>query len=245
MPTPKELNSYFDIAVPYSCGFEGDSGGITLLADNENTNVIVLALDVTSDALELAHKSNAGILVTHHPLIFGKIGSVSFEDSVGKRLLKAAQLKINLLAYHTRLDNVAGGVNDVLCATVGVKNTFEFAPCARLGEIENAVSPEKFGKSAAAALKSDRVKVFNHNNTCKRIAVCSGSGGDIVKDAYLAGADTVFTGEAKYNYELDAAEYGINLIMAGHKETEQIVLPALKDIILKGFPSVEVLIYNA
>jgi len=55
----------------------------------------------------------------------------------------------------------------------------------------------------------------------------------------------LLTGEAKYNHELDAAEYGINIITAGHKETEQIVLPVLKDIILKGFPSAEVFVYYA
>jgi putative NIF3 family GTP cyclohydrolase 1 type 2 len=95
------------------------------------------------------------------------------------------------------------------------------------------------------ALESDRVKVFANNKSVSRVAVCSGSGGSVLRDAYLAGADTLVTGEVKYNNELDAAEYGVNLIVAGHKETERIVLPVIKDIILKGFPSAEVFVYYA
>ncbi len=245
MPTATQLDKYFDISVPASLGFPWDSGGISLLVNDSECNRIAVALDVTSASIDFASSVGAGILVTHHPAIFGKIDNIRADDAVGKRLLKAVRQEVSLLAYHTRLDNAPGGVNDTLCELVGIKDTTEFIPCARLGKIDSHVTPEAFGKSVREALNSDRITVFANAPTVYRVAVCSGSGGNIVRDAYLAGADTVLTGEAKYNYELDAAEYGINLITAGHKETEQVVLPALKDIILKGFPSAEVFVYYA
>lgn len=245
MPTATQLDKYFDTAVPASLGFPWDSGGISLLVNDTDTSRIAVALDATSDAIDFAASVGAGILVTHHPAIFGKIESIRADDAVGKRLLNAVKQGVSLLAYHTRLDNAPGGVNDTLCAAVGIKDTVEFVPCARLGKIDSPITPEAFGKIVGESLNSDRIRVFANAPFVCRVAVCSGSGGDIVRDAYLAGADTVLTGEAKYNYELDAAEYGINLITAGHKETERIVLPALKDIILKGFPSAEVFVYYA
>lgn len=245
MFTAVKLNEYFDTAVPASFGFSEDSGGICLLANNNSFNRVAVALDVTLNSIEYAASVGAGALVTHHPCIFGRIGDIRCDDAVGARLLKAAQKGISLLAYHTRLDNLPGGVNDTLCSIVGIKDTFEFAPCARIGNIENPVTPEDFGALAGKLLESDRVKVFANNKQVSRVAVCSGSGGSVLRDAYLAGADTLLTGEVKYNNELDAAEYGVNLIVAGHNETERIVLPVMKDIILKGFPSAEVFVYYA
>lgn len=245
MPTPTQLDKYFDTAVPASLGFSWDSGGISLLVNDCESNRIVVALDATSAAIDFASSIGAGILVTHHPAIFGKIEAIRADDAVGKRLINAVRSGVSLLGYHTRLDNAPGGVNDTLCSLVGIEDTTEFIPCARLGKISSPVTPEAFGDLVGEALNSDRITVFANAPFVCRVAVCSGSGGNIVRDAYLAGADTVLTGEAKYNYELDAAEYGINLITAGHKETEQIVLPVLKDIILKGFPSAEVFVYYA
>ncbi len=245
MFTAVKLNNYFDTAVPSSFGFLEDSGGICLLANNNSFNRVAVALDVTLDSIEYAASVGAGALITHHPCIFGKIGDIRCDDAVGARLLKAAQNGISLLAYHTRLDNLPGGVNDTLCGIVGIKDTFEFAPCARIGNIEKNVTPEDFGVLVSNALESDRVKVFANNKQVSRVAVCSGSGGSVLRDAYLAGADTLLTGEVKYNNELDAAEYGVNLIVAGHNETERVVLPVIKDIILKGFPSAEVFVYYA
>ncbi|MBO5981651.1 MAG: Nif3-like dinuclear metal center hexameric protein [Clostridia bacterium] len=245
MFTAVELHKYFDTAVPSSFGFPEDSGGICLLANNNSFNRVAVALDVTLDSIEYAASVGAGALITHHPCIFGKIGDIRCDDAVGARLLKAANYGISRMAYHTRLDNLPGGVNDTLCSIVGIKDTFEFAPCARIGNIENSVTPDNFGALVGNALKSDRVKVFANNKQVSRVAVCSGSGGSVLKDAYLAGADTLLTGEVKYNNELDAAEYGVNLIVAGHNETERVVLPVIKDIILKGFPSAEVFVYYA
>lgn len=245
MPTATQLDKYFDTAVPASLGFPWDSGGISLLVNDSDCSRIAVALDATNAAIDFAASVGAGILVTHHPAIFGKIESIRADDAVGKRLLNAVKQGVSLLAYHTRLDNAPGGVNDTLCGMVGIKDTAEFVPCARLGTLSSPETPFSFGDLVGEALSSDRVKVFANAPLVNKVAVCSGSGGDTVRDAYLAGADTLLTGEAKYNYELDAAEYGINLITAGHKETEQIVLPVIKDIILKGFPSAEVFVYYA
>lgn len=245
MPTAVELNKYFDTAVPASLGFPVDSGGISLLANNNECNRIAVALDATVSSIEFAASVGAGILVTHHPAIFGKIDSIRCDDATGNRLIKAARLGVSLLAYHTRLDNAPGGVNDTLCEIGGIKEAYEFTPCARIGKIDFPVTPARFGEMMGEKLGSSRVQVFANTPLVSRVAVCSGSGGSILRDAYLAGADTLLTGEVKYNCELDAAEYGINIITAGHRETEQIVLPVLKDIILKGFPSAEVFVYYA
>jgi len=55
------------------------------------------------------------------------------------------------------------------------------------------------------------------------------------------GADTFLTGEGKYHSILDAHEfYDINIITAGHFETEVFVLPFIRQTILEKFPCANV-----
>jgi putative NIF3 family GTP cyclohydrolase 1 type 2 len=76
------------------------------------------------------------------------------------------------------------------------------------------------------------------------VAICSGSGGDLVRAASLAGTDALLTGEAKHHEILDSREAGISLFVAGHYETEVVALDYLKSGIEKRFPSVEVKIFD-
>ena len=245
MPTAAELDRYLDTAFPKEIGIPGDTGGIMLLADSGSSDTVVCALDVTGPALRECVSRGAGILVTHHPLFFGSLDSVRCDTPEGKLLIFAARHGISLLAYHTRLDEVAGGVNDCLCQAIGLSDFRTLGCCSRIGTLPFPVDAGEFAANIGKSLGSDRVMLFRHRDSSSVVAVCSGSGGGILRDAYLAGADTLVVGEAKYGCEKDSAEYGINLITAGHRETEQPVLPFLADTVRRGFPGTEVFTFYA
>ena len=61
---------------------------------------------------------------------------------------------------------------------------------------------------------------------CRKIGVVTGGFGDL-DQAKNAGLDTLVTGEADYPTEVKAREVGINLILAGHFETETFGVRAL------------------
>ena len=65
-------------------------------------------------------------------------------------------------------------------------------------------------------------------SVCRKIGVVTGGFGDLdqVKEA---GLDTLITGEADYPTEVKARELGINLILAGHAETETFGVRALAE----------------
>ena len=54
---------------------------------------------------------------------------------------------------------------------------------------------------------------------CRRIGIVTGGFGDL-DQVLKAGLDTLITGEANYPTEIKAKEWGINLILGGHRETE-------------------------
>ncbi|MEG1730906.1 MAG: Nif3-like dinuclear metal center hexameric protein, partial [Oscillospiraceae bacterium] len=57
--------------------------------------------------------------------------------------------------------------------------------------------------------------------------------------------DTLLTADVKYDRFLAAKELSINLIDADHFCTENVVVPVLKEMLLQGFPALEVNISKA
>ena len=60
-----------------------------------------------------------------------------------------------------------------------------------------------------------------------KIALCSGSGASLLRQAVRSGADVLVTGDVKYHEARDAEELGIALIDAGHFSTEIIMIDAV------------------
>lgn len=61
-----------------------------------------------------------------------------------------------------------------------------------------------------------------------RVAICSGSGGDLVRAAAAQGVQLLITGEVRYHTALEAQELGVAVLEAGHQATEEPVLDFLK-----------------
>ena len=59
-------------------------------------------------------------------------------------------------------------------------------------------------------------------------------------EALDAGCDTFVTADIKYNQFWDAYDMGMNLIDAGHFQTENPVVSVLADKIAAQFPEIEV-----
>ncbi|MFW6229922.1 MAG: Nif3-like dinuclear metal center hexameric protein [Halanaerobium sp.] len=75
----------------------------------------------------------------------------------------------------------------------------------------------------------EHLKVVKAKNKIKRIALCSGSGADFIKDAYYQGADLYLTGDVKFHEAQRAEELGISLIDFGHYGSEKFVRELLFD----------------
>jgi putative NIF3 family GTP cyclohydrolase 1 type 2 len=67
---------------------------------------------------------------------------------------------------------------------------------------------------------------------CRRIGIVTGGFGDL-DQVVKAGLDTLITGEVNYPTEVKARELEINLILGGHRETENIGVRLISDKITK------------
>lgn len=236
--TVEQLAKILDNEIPTELSESWDNDGRIIIPDPEaEVTRVLCALDCTSVAIDYAVKNGCNVIVTHHPLIFKPIGSLTVNDSVGKRVIECVKRGIAVLSYHTRLDSIKGGVNDTLADLLGIENADAFLPFGRIGDVDEQ-SFYDFAKKTAEALSLDicSLGLVKATETVKRVAVISGCGKDEINEVISAGADTFVTGEVMHNHMIDCKELGLNLICGTHYATERIIVPVLADIIGKHVP---------
>jgi len=100
------------------------------------------------------------------------------------------------------------------------------------GYTKKPIILEDLIKKVKQVLKLDHVQyVGNLNRYVNKIAICSGSGTDFMKEAYKQDVDVFITGDVKYHYATDALDHGLALVDGSHFGTEQIVIEIFKDLL--------------
>jgi dinuclear metal center YbgI/SA1388 family protein len=248
MPTVKELYDYLDERIPRDLSCEWDNDGLMLCPDAfAGVKKILLALDATDEVAEYAVANGFDVIVTHHPMIFSPLRSLSALEPTARKALFLAKNGISVMSFHTRLDALRGGVNDVLAEKLGVMNPVPFGPAdeelGRVGTLRSPMNFREFCGMVGEVLACPCVSAIGDKKTVSRVALLGGGGKDFVKSAAAAGADVFVTGEVTYNVMLEAKAMGLCLVTAGHYHTERPVLSALNDILREKFGETEICEY--
>lgn len=129
MTTVKELFKVLDTIAPFSDSESWDNTGL-LVGDmsNEVTGVLT-ALDCHSTTVDEAIELGANVIVSHHPLIFSKLSTVT-ETGIGQIIRKLIKHDINLIAMHTNLDHQTNGVSHMIASRLGFEDTEVLLPLA-------------------------------------------------------------------------------------------------------------------
>lgn len=233
--TVEQLAIELDKRIPASLSEPWDNDGrMVIPSPDAEVKRVLCALECTSCTIELAKKHGCNVIVTHHPLVFKPLTEVTNADCVGKRVIECIKNDIAVLSYHTRLDIMEGGVNDMLSEMLGIETPTPFLPYGRIGEVEEQTF-EDFAELVAErlAINNDRLGLVKSTDKVKRVAVISGCGKDEIKDVIAAGADTFVTGEVMHSHMVECRELGLNLICATHYATERFIARRLWDFIIE------------
>ena len=240
----KELYDYLDARIPRSLSCEWDNDGLMCCPDGEKTvRRVLVALDVTDKVCDAAIAGGYDVIVSHHPFIFKALKAINGEDNISAKAIKLISNGIAVMSFHTRLDAVSGGVNDMLAALLDLKNVEAFGEgdetLGRIGELESPMEISDFAKKVKDALHAPVVLYSETDIPVFRVAVLGGSGSDDIGAAKAAGADTYVSGELKYSHMTEAPENRINLLVAGHFYTENPVCHVLKEVIIGADADIE------
>lgn len=224
--THAEIFEYINSIAPFSTQLDFDNAGFLVGNINDTFLGGVTTLDVTESAIDYAISKGANLIVSHHPVIFEPLKSVTANDLVFK-LIKNG---ISVISAHTNLDMADGGVNDELCNILELQDVKGILPegevcSARLGSLKEPLTADDF----AAFLKEKlggNIKYVGEGEI-KTVAVCSGSGGSLLYDLISKKPDAFVTADVKHNVFLDASHLKLALYDCGHFNTEDIIVKPL------------------
>ncbi len=337
--TVNDILHIIEQRAPKELCWQGDNVGLQVGSPKQKVKKILVTLDVTEKVINEARKANANLIISHHPLIFTPLKSLTPEHRTSKLALMLVKADISLIAAHTNLDFTNNGVSIVLAERLGLQNIKVLAPqkevlkkitvfvpvghvdavmqamsnagagaignydscsfqlqgtgtfrglggskpyigskgkterveevrlemivyswklnsvihamkaahpyeeiaydvyslenevnqmgAGAIGEMKRPMKLEMFLKHVGKVLRVPALRFTGKkNSTIKRVAVCGGSGSQLISNAIAAGADAYITADVKYHTFQDAEEK-IVLIDAGHYETESPVLQSL------------------
>ena len=250
MATVHDILTFLETLAPPSMKMDWDNVGLLCGSRRQEVTKVLLALDPFEGVCEEAAATGAQLIVTHHPLIFQPLRSVTDETSIGRSIQLLCRKGISAVNAHTNLDCAPGGVNDRLAAALGLEDIAVIDPMGtddsgrEWGLLRKGTAQEQpltaFMDTVKKALGCEGVRYVDGGKPVRSVAVGGGACASELLDAYRAGCDTFVTSDVKYNQFWDARDLGMNLIDAGHFYTENPVTACLAEKIAAAFPEVEV-----
>jgi dinuclear metal center YbgI/SA1388 family protein len=244
MNTVKDIFEKLCEIAPLGLQLEYDNAGFLIGRAEAPVEKALLSLDVTAEVAEEAIERGAQLIVSHHPIVWDAMKSVTDCTPGNEKLLRLIENGIAVISMHTNLDIAEGGVNDVLISLLGAKNEgpFDEEGCGRKGSLEKPISMSAFLSVCKEKLNTNGLRYHDAGRAVEHIAVLGGSGGGNLIGAWKAGCDTYVTADVKYSVFLQARELGVNLIDGDHFCTENPVIPVVAEKLRKAFPETEFLL---
>lgn len=236
MTTNNDIYRYLIEYAPLELQEDYDNAGF-LCGDKEaQCRSVIMALDATSKVIDEAVSAGADMIITHHPLIWGSFKSVVCDDITGKKLNTLIKNGISVISMHTNLDKVL--VNDVLIDKLGAVSVEKVNEFMRAGLLEKPMPMSEYAAFCSQRLNNSSVRYYDSGRPAHKVSCIGGAGDEGLREAYEAGCDTYVTADVRHHVYLEAAELGMNIIDADHFNTEDPVIPVLRDMLAEKFPEV-------
>lgn len=207
----------------------------------ENTDSVVLAMDVTDKVIDRALEMDAKLIISHHPMFFSGSKIIIEGTYLGDNIIKLIKNNISVFSYHTSMDVADDGVNDTLFEKLDLKNKStliyeEEKPMGLIGEFERELTLTDLDKFLKEKLQVSKIKYYGREDrNIKKVAILGGSGSDFIRQAKEAGVDAYITSDIKYHDGQRAYEDDLILIDVGHFYSERIILPKIKKKLQENF----------
>lgn len=148
----KELVKVFEEFASVKLQEEFDNSGLTVGNPEQIINGVLLTIDITPEVVEEAIEKKCNLIISHHPLIFKGIKSITGKNYVENALILAIKNNIAIYSAHTNIDVVYNGVSSKICDKLELENRKVLVPKkAFLNKIVTYV-PEKHAEKVRNAM---------------------------------------------------------------------------------------------
>ncbi|MCK9343459.1 MAG: Nif3-like dinuclear metal center hexameric protein [Massilibacteroides sp.] len=240
----KDILDQIELFAPLTLQESYDNAGVQIGSSEQEAKAALVCLDVTEEVIDEAIQLECNLILAHHPLAFHAFKSLTGKNYIERCMLKACKNDLVIYAAHTNLDNAMGGVSFKMATMLGLTDTHFLCPMPKgeggsgvIGKLPKELTEKEFLLQLKQTFDVASVKhTVGTGRKVKKIALCSGSGAFMIKDALAAKADVFITGEAKYNDFFDVENLML-LAVIGHYESEVCTKNLFHDIISKKFPT--------
>lgn len=246
-----ELMRVLETYVPSGYAMDWDNVGLLAGRQDREIQKIMVALDADKGVVEDAVSQNVDFLLTHHPLIFSPLKSITDDAGTPSKILTLLENGINCYAMHTNFDVVHMG--RIVCEALGLKSDGPVeTTCTENGipmgigtvsDFRRPVSVDDFVEKIKKTFDIKQVFVFGDGTKeIRRVAIVPGSGRHMEKEVSSVGADVFLTGDIGHHEGLDAVDMGITVIDAGHHGLEKIFVDFVGHFLQKNIPECDVIL---
>jgi dinuclear metal center YbgI/SA1388 family protein len=221
-----------------------DNNGIIVGDENKKIENIVIAMDVTEDVISQC--KNGDLLITHHPLIFNPIKTVKSDDLVYKLIKR----DITCMALHTMLDYnkcTLVHLRRNLSTIINALNSGEFYNDDRIAigikyiaKYNNNKPFYNIVKDYMNLLKTNNPFLYynsnNYLNDTVKVGFIQGSANSFIDQVINSKIELFITGELNYHNILRLTENNIDVMLLGHKTSENFLLDYIQQEINKKYP---------
>ena len=224
------------LGIPEFPDYEGAMNGLQVEGHGPVRSVGA-AVDAGIETIEAAVSSGVDLLIVHHGLFWD-----GAQPLTGRRYRWVApliQAGTSLYSAHLPLD-----AHPELGNCVQLLRALELEPEGRFGrfrEVDVGFSSsteedrEIFRARVEEAVGGPVRLIAGGPAQVGRVGIVTGGGGGFIRAAAEAGLDTLLTGEGQHHTYLDAIEFGVNVLFAGHYATETLGVQALAASIEEQF----------
>lgn len=243
----KDIIRKIEAVYPKKSAMDWDNVGLLVGRTEKEVTNVYIALDLTEKVIKEAIEVKADMIITHHPLIFSPLHTVTDEHFIGKRVVTLLQHDISCYAMHTNYDILRMGA--LAAERFGLKDTStlevvfeeEEKGIGEIGTYCREMTLEECCEIVKERFGLDSVKVFgDFDKKIQKIAISPGSGKSMIKISLTKGADVLITGDIDHHEGIDAVARGMAVIDAGHYGLEHIYMEDMTHFLEKMCPELVV-----
>lgn len=128
----RDVMNWLELLAPPAYQEAYDNAGLLFGDPDGDIRSVLVSLDLTPAVIREAVNKQCGMVVSHHPFLFGPVRSITAGTPHYEILQEAFRNHISLYAIHTNLDNSFDGLNRFWCSRLGITRYRVLSPRKKL-----------------------------------------------------------------------------------------------------------------
>lgn len=162
----KDITAHLEKTAPLPYQESYDNSGMLLGDPEAKVKRVLITLDTTEEVVQEAKKLGCTLIISHHPIIFKGLKTLTGATYVERVVIEAIKNDIALYAIHTNLDNVVTGVNKAIAKRLELENTRILSPKSNLLSKLTTFIPPDFTQSVLNALYKAGAGMIGKYDNC-------------------------------------------------------------------------------